>query len=87
MSIAIVSTQLNGFNYWYLTLIFLFNINHLFADSKVVTSIAIKTNYSTQHYSFLCIQSNNSKYCYVSLTIQLNISHLFTQSNVKTVLF
>ena len=40
-SIAIVSTQLNGFNYCYLTLIILFNTNYLFTDSKVVTSIAI----------------------------------------------
>ena len=40
-SIAIISTQLNGFKYCYLTLIILFNINHLFAQSKVVTSIAI----------------------------------------------
>ena len=40
-SIAIVSTQVNSFNYCYLTLIILFNINHLFADIEVVTSIAI----------------------------------------------
>ena len=33
-SIAIVSTQLNGFNY--LTLIILFNINHLFAYNEMV---------------------------------------------------
>ena len=39
--IAIVPTQLNGLNYCYLTLIILFNINHLFADSEVVTTIAI----------------------------------------------
>ena len=39
-------TQLNGFKYFYQTLIILFDIIHLFADSKVVTSIAI------QHYSF-----------------------------------
>ena len=39
-SIAIVSTQLNGFNYCYLTPIILFNINYLFAHSKLVTSIA-----------------------------------------------
>ena len=41
ISIAIVPTQLNGFNYCYLTLIFLFNINYLLAESEVVTSIAI----------------------------------------------
>ena len=37
----LLSTQLNGFNYCYLTLIILFNINHLFAYSEVVSSIAI----------------------------------------------
>ena len=36
-STAIVSTQLDGFNYSYLC-----NIKHLFAHSEVVTSIAIK---------------------------------------------
>ena len=33
--------QLNIFNNNYLTLIILFNINHLFADGEVITSIAI----------------------------------------------
>ena len=36
-----VSTQLNGLNYCYLTLISIFNIKHLLAQSEVVTSIAI----------------------------------------------
>ena len=40
-SIAFVSTQLNGFNYCDLTLIFLYDINHLFAHSEMVSSIAI----------------------------------------------
>ena len=39
--IALVSTQLNGFNYYDLTLIIVFNISHLFADTEVVISIAI----------------------------------------------
>ena len=39
-SIAIVSTQLNDFSYFYLTLI-LFHINLLFAHKKVIASIAI----------------------------------------------
>ena len=30
---AIVSTQLNGFNYGYLTVEILFNIDHLFTDN------------------------------------------------------
>ena len=34
-----VSAQLNDFTYCYLTLIILFNINHLFADIEVVTAI------------------------------------------------
>ena len=59
MSNAFVSTQLNGFSYCYLTLIISFMINHLFADSKVITSIAINTN-SIQHYSLICTQSNVS---------------------------
>ena len=40
-SIAVVSEQLNGFIYCYLKLLILFNINHLFAHSKVFTNIAI----------------------------------------------
>ena len=40
-SIAVGSTLVNGFSYCYLTLI-LFDIKSLFADSEVVTSIAIK---------------------------------------------
>ena len=41
ISIAIVSTLLNGFNYSYQTLMILFNINDLFADSEVVTGIVM----------------------------------------------
>ena len=40
-SVAIVSTQLNGFNYCYLTLIILFHIDNLFAHSEVIISIVI----------------------------------------------
>ena len=36
ISIAIVSTQLNGFYYCYLTLIIPFTANHLFANSEMV---------------------------------------------------
>ena len=36
-SIAIVSTGSNGFNYCYLKLIILFNINHLFSHNEVIT--------------------------------------------------
>ena len=40
-AIAIIFTQLDGFNYCYRTLIILYNINHLFAHSEVITSIDI----------------------------------------------
>ena len=40
MNIAIVSTQFYKFSYCYQTII-LFYINHLFADSEVLTSIVI----------------------------------------------
>ena len=61
-SITIVSKQLNGFNYCNLTQISLFNINHLFVHSQVVSSILFNT---IQHYSFICTPSNGSKYCYI----------------------
>ena len=40
-TIAIVSTQLSGLDYCYLTLIILFKFNHLFAQSEEVISTAI----------------------------------------------
>ena len=40
LHISIDTVQLNGFNYCYLTLTILFDINHLFAHSEVVRSIA-----------------------------------------------
>ena len=48
-SIVIVCTQLTGFKYCYQTLIILLNINHLFANSEVISSIA-RTN------NFMCTQ-------------------------------
>ena len=41
-SFVIIHTQLNDFNNCYQTIMILFNINHLFADTEVVTSIVIK---------------------------------------------
>ena len=40
-SFAIVSAQANRFNYYDITLIFLFNIIHLFAYREVVLNITI----------------------------------------------
>ena len=86
-SIAIVSIRLNIFNYGYLILIFLFNINHLFADRKMLQVLLFNNNYSSQHYSFICTQSKDFKDCYVSLPIQLNISLFLHTSNNETFLF
>ena len=33
-------------------------------------SIAINTNHSIQHYSFICTRLNGSKFCYVSIFTQ-----------------
>ena len=38
---ATVSTYLNGFNFCNVTIVILFNINHLFGHSEVVTYIAV----------------------------------------------
>ena len=83
-SITFVSTQLNGFNYCDLMLIFLFNINCLFADRKKWFQVLLfNTNYSIQHYSFIYIQSNGSKYFYVIpiilCCIQVNVFKYSTQ--------
>ena len=66
----IFCTQSNDFNYRYLTLIILFDIYHLSANSVVVTSITI------QHYLFICIQSNGFKYCYVMLIMSFKYCYI-----------
>ena len=76
-SIAIVSTQLNGYTYCYLTLIILFITNHL------VSKQSSGYKYSDQNFDQFNIthafaQSKGSKYFYISLTIQLNISSELT---------
>ena len=49
ISIAIVSTHLNGFNHCYLTLIY---------TVKWLQVLLFKTNYFIQHNSFICTQLN-----------------------------
>ena len=44
--IAVVYTQLNSLNYCYLTLLIIFNNNHLFVDSEVVTVLLCNINNS-----------------------------------------
>ena len=82
LSIAIVSTKLNGFNYCDLTLVFFANIDHLFAHKKWLQILLFSTNYSRHHYSFLCTLLNSSKYFHVSLTIQLSISQFFAPNEM-----
>ena len=68
-NISIVSVQLNGFSYCYLTLIISISIICL-QIVKWLQVLLFNTNYSIQHYSFTCIQLNGSKYCYVIPIIQ-----------------
>ena len=49
--------------------------------------LLFNTNYSIQHYSFICTKINGSKYCHLSQTIQVEISHLFIHLNDQTALF
>ena len=42
MQNSFVCTQLNGFKYFYLTLVILFDIKYLFANIQMVSSIAIQ---------------------------------------------
>ena len=66
-SIAIVSTRLDSFNYCSQTLLILFNINQYWCLQTVkwLQVLLFNTNYSIQHYSFICTQPNGYKYCYV----------------------
>ena len=56
-------------------------------DNFTFTLLLFNTNYSPEHYSFICTQLNGFKYCYVFLIIQLNISYLFTELNNQTIIF
>ena len=75
-------TQLNGFSYYKLARIILFNINHLFADNKVVTSITMY-HYSNKLQSFVYAQLNDQTILF--LTIQFNTSHLLAHSFIWTI--
>ena len=87
INIDIVSSQSNGYNYCHLELIIQYNINHLFAESEVITSIAISYNNSIQHYSFVWTQLNDSTYSSISLTIQLDMSFVYIQINGHSSIF
>ena len=87
-SIDIVSTQINDYNYCYLTLIIQFNINHLFVNSEVVTSIAI---WHKLFYLTRLIYLHTFKWVQVLLWNANNsIKHqlfVYIQLNGQTVLF
>ena len=51
-----------------------FDINLLFSQTEVVTSIVIITYYSIQIYSFIFTLSNVSKYCHLIPIIQFMIT-------------
>ena len=47
-----------------ITLIILFDINHLFGQSEILKSFISDSNYSMEHYSLICTQLNGSKQSY-----------------------
>ena len=71
---AIVSTHLNGFKDCDLTLIFLFNINQLFAHSELLLTLA-----------FYCLTLIIAFYC-LTLIISFNTIHSFAYSQMFKVL-
>ena len=75
-SIAIVSTQVNGFKDYNLILINLFNINHLFSLSSIA-----HTNTNT----FICTQLYDFKSSYPTQIITFSINHLFAHTSSITV--
>ena len=84
--IAIVSTKLNGFNYCNLTLIFLYDINHVFTQSS-----GLKYYYLTLIIQFNTIHLHTFKWFQVLLCItNHSIKHqsfVYTQFYSQTVLF
>ena len=56
-----MSSFFNTVNWFH---VLLFDTN---SSKKWFPNIAINTNYSSLHYSFVSTQLNGSKYCYVSL--------------------
>ena len=66
----LLSSQLNGFNHWYLSLIILFNIHHSFANNEVVTGIPILTLIIPGNPIHSFEQLNGSRYFYVIPLIQ-----------------
>ena len=57
-------TKSNGFKYFYQTKIIQFTIDFCLCTVKSFQVLLFNTNYSIQHYSFVCTQLNSSKYCY-----------------------
>ena len=89
ISISIVSTQLNGFNNCYLTLISLFDINYLFAHNQVLqcntNNLILGTHLKSFKYFYILLTIKSSCHLLNSptvlfLTIQFNVSHLFAHS-------
>ena len=79
---CLYTTWMNGFNYYNLTIIILFNIIHFLHTVKWLQVLLFNTNYSIQNWLFICTQWNSSQYYYVIQIIlwciQLSSSKYFT---------
>ena len=81
-SIAIISTQLNGFSYWYQIVIIPFNIYQIVFCLQV---LLFNINYlflcTVNCFQVLLFYTNNSiQYCYLTLIILFNGTHSFAYS-------
>ena len=77
---SFVCTELNGFKYFYLTVIILSNINDLFVLSEVVSS-AVRIN------SLICMQLNCFKFCNLTLMIIILYYIIYYYNSIQHNLF
>ena len=92
-SIVIVSSQLNGFSEYNITLIILFNINFCFHTLKWLQVLLFNPNYSIQRYHSCALGSiKHNSFVYILLNdhtvlflkVQFSINHFLAHSlNVK----
>ena len=73
--------QLNRFKYSYVTLIILFDCNHLFAVRDKV-HLGFVSCFYTLIVIIFCTQLNRFKYSYVTLIILFDCNHLFAHRDI-----
>ena len=84
---CIVSTQLNGCSYCYLTPIIRFNVDHLLHTGKWLQDLLFNTNYSIYYYPSICTVKSFQVLLYITNNSIKHNSFVYSQLNDQTVLF